>query len=154
MARVKGTVKWFSQEKGYGFITAEGNQDYFFGVRDIIGAVLPVTGSLVTFTPSTGPKGPKAIEITILSQPEHSTQDNKIKCPHCAHQIIPRLVTYKGESEKSLCPFCGGTVKDFTGTSILDDLGDIFWGMIRNIAVAIIDTATAIVIEIKKSKKK
>ncbi|HBS2670143.1 TPA: cold shock domain-containing protein, partial [Klebsiella pneumoniae] len=39
-------------------------------------------------------------------------------------------------------------------TSILDDLGDIFWGMIRNIAVAIIDTATAIVIEIKKSKKK
>lgn len=62
----------------------------------------------------------------------------------------PRLVTYKGESEKSLCPFCGGTVKDFTGTSILDDLGDIFWGMIRNIAVAIIDTATAIVIEIKK----
>ncbi|MDR8434247.1 cold shock domain-containing protein, partial [Acinetobacter baumannii] len=22
---MKGTVKWFSQEKGYGFITAEGN---------------------------------------------------------------------------------------------------------------------------------
>ncbi|MDU5892908.1 MAG: hypothetical protein E6Z30_03625, partial [Atopobium minutum] len=111
-------------------------------------------GSQVTFTPTTGPKGPKAIEIIILSQPEHAAPDNKIKCPHCARQIIPRLVTYKGESEKSLCPFCGGTVKDFTGTSILDDLGDIFRGIIRNIAVAIIDTATAIVIEIKKSKKK
>ena len=76
---MKGTVKWFSQEKGYGFITAEGNQDYFFGVRDVIGAVLPATGSQVTFTPSTGPKGPKAIEITILSRPPNYSPLNHLQ---------------------------------------------------------------------------
>ena len=28
--------------------------------------------------------------------------------------MVPRLITYQGSIEKSVCPFCGGTYKDFS----------------------------------------
>ena len=33
---MKGTVKMFNREKGYGFITAEDNQDYFFHYSSLL----------------------------------------------------------------------------------------------------------------------
>jgi cold shock protein len=44
--------------------------------------------------------------------------DDRIKCPSCDKKIIPRLITYQGEPEKSVCPFCGATVRIF-GSNIL-----------------------------------
>ncbi|MCD8074195.1 MAG: cold shock domain-containing protein [Lachnospiraceae bacterium] len=35
--QVKGTVKWFSAQKGYGFITAESGRDYYVHYSEIIG---------------------------------------------------------------------------------------------------------------------
>lgn len=80
---MKGMVKWFSQEKGYGFIIVEGNQDYFFGVRDVIGVVLFVIGFQVIFILVIGFKGLKVIEIIIFLQFEYIVLDNKIKCFYC-----------------------------------------------------------------------
>lgn len=34
---MRGTVKWFSNEKGYGFITGEDGKDYFVHYTDING---------------------------------------------------------------------------------------------------------------------
>ncbi|MGL6400073.1 cold shock domain-containing protein [Aeromonas veronii] len=38
---MQGTVKWFSSEKGYGFITSEAGEDHYFNVQSINGASLP-----------------------------------------------------------------------------------------------------------------
>ena len=61
-----GTVKWFSDEKGYGFITpSDGANDLFVHHSDIIGDGFKTLaeGAQVTYEPSSGDKGPKAINV-------------------------------------------------------------------------------------------
>ena len=60
-----GTVKWFNEEKRFGFITHdEGGQDLFVhqtGLAD--GARSLADGAKVTFDAEEGPKGPKAVNV-------------------------------------------------------------------------------------------
>ncbi len=113
---MKGTVKWFSEDKGYGFITDDDGQDYYFGIRSISGTDLPANKDIVEFIPQKASRGLRANNINILEKKKtHTTRspDQRIECPSCERKIIPRLVTYRGEPDKSLCPFCGATVKNF-----------------------------------------
>jgi len=36
-ANMRGKVKWFSRERGYGFITDEQARDHYFSVQDVRG---------------------------------------------------------------------------------------------------------------------
>jgi CspA family cold shock protein len=64
-AMATGTVKWFNEEKRFGFITPdEGGQDLFVhqtGIADG-GRALP-DGVKVEFEAEDGPKGPKAVNV-------------------------------------------------------------------------------------------
>lgn len=64
----QGTVKWFNDEKGYGFITRDGGSDLFVHFRSIIGEGRRtlVEGQSVTFVEVEGQKGPQADEVTPL----------------------------------------------------------------------------------------
>jgi cold shock protein len=56
----KGRVKWFSEEKGYGFISSEGGgEDIFVHYTDIegIGFRSLKEGERVSYAPARGPKG-------------------------------------------------------------------------------------------------
>ena len=61
-----GTVKWFSDEKGFGFITPDGGgRDLFVHFSGITGdgyRSLSV-GAKVSFEEENGDKGPKAINV-------------------------------------------------------------------------------------------
>jgi cold shock protein len=63
-----GTVKWFNEEKRFGFITPdEGGQDLFVhqtGLAD--GARSLADGAKVEFEAEQGPKGPKAVNVKVL----------------------------------------------------------------------------------------
>jgi CspA family cold shock protein len=65
----EGTVKWFSEEKGYGFITPdEGDKDVFVhrtGVAAETGGTLS-DGARVSFETQDGEKGPKAVDVKPL----------------------------------------------------------------------------------------
>jgi cold shock protein len=64
-----GTVKWFSDAKGYGFITPdEGGKDLFVHHSAIAGngfRSLP-EGAKVTYDTEQGPKGPAAANVRVL----------------------------------------------------------------------------------------
>jgi CspA family cold shock protein len=64
-----GTVKWFNEEKRYGFITPdEGGQDLFVhqtGLMD--GARALPDGTKVEFEAEEGPKGPKAVNVKTVA---------------------------------------------------------------------------------------
>jgi len=60
-----GTVKWFNNTKGYGFITAEDGTDVFVHHSDIQGEGFKSLdeGETVEFDITQGDKGPKAANV-------------------------------------------------------------------------------------------
>ncbi len=60
-----GTVKWFNETKGYGFITQESGGDVFAHFSEIQGDGFRTLaeGDAVTFDVVEGEKGPKATNI-------------------------------------------------------------------------------------------
>jgi CspA family cold shock protein len=63
-----GTVKWFSNNKGYGFIEREDGPDVFvhFSAINADGYRSLEEGQRVEFTIEQGPKGPQAANVTLL----------------------------------------------------------------------------------------
>jgi cold shock protein len=62
----EGIVKWFSQEKGYGFITPDdGSRDHFVHYSEIQGSGFRnlVEGQRVSFESQEGSKGPQAAQV-------------------------------------------------------------------------------------------
>ncbi len=63
-----GTVKWFNESKGFGFITpAEGGKDVFvhFSAIQAEGFKVLAEGQTVNFNVEDGPKGPQATNVTV-----------------------------------------------------------------------------------------
>ena len=66
MARLQGTVKWFNDAKGYGFISREGGPDVFVHFSAIQGSGFKslAEGDHVEFEIVQGQKGPQAADVT------------------------------------------------------------------------------------------
>ncbi|MFD0620039.1 MULTISPECIES: cold shock domain-containing protein [Paenibacillus] len=65
---MKGTVKWFNAEKGYGFIQVEGGDDVFVHFSAIQGEGFKTLeeGQSVEFEITQGNRGPQAASVTKL----------------------------------------------------------------------------------------
>jgi len=63
----KGTVKWFNDDKGFGFIEQEDGEDVFAHYSEIIGDGYKSLseGQEVTFDLEQGEKGPKALNVEV-----------------------------------------------------------------------------------------
>lgn len=111
---MKDKVKWFSKEKGYGFITDKENNDLYFGVQDIIGPDLPEHGDIVEYESYIGREDKtcaKDIKIVTRKFPEFK----KIPCGSCGIDVEPKLWHYGGSDftnvqTQYLCPHCGNSL--------------------------------------------
>jgi CspA family cold shock protein len=66
--RIQGVVKWFSAEKGYGFITPDDGPDVFvhYSAIQSSGYRKLEAGDKVEFEITEGPKGKQASEVTTV----------------------------------------------------------------------------------------
>ncbi len=65
---MKGTVKWFNNQKGYGFISDESENDVFvhYSGLNMEGFKSLEEGQEVEFDVTEGAKGPQAVNVTKL----------------------------------------------------------------------------------------
>ena len=64
----KGTVKWFNNQKGYGFSSDETGSDVFvhYSGLNMDGFKTLEEGQTVEFDVTAGTKGPQAVNVTVL----------------------------------------------------------------------------------------
>ena len=69
MSTTTGTVQWFNEAKGFGFIEQESGPDVFahFSAIAAEGFKTLMEGQKVEFTVTEGQKGPQAENITVIS---------------------------------------------------------------------------------------
>ena len=87
-----GTVQWFSNSKGYGFIRGQDGVERFFHVTDLAGNFIPDRGESVFFQSRLDGKGPRATGIRLtegmISENHRQRHKNgRIPCPTVAHQL-------------------------------------------------------------------
>jgi CspA family cold shock protein len=66
--KMHGSVRWFSDQKGYGFLTGEDGNDYFIHFSNINGEGFKTLrqDDQVSFEVEQGSKGPEASNVTVL----------------------------------------------------------------------------------------
>lgn len=70
MARMQGVVKWFNNEKGYGFISRDGADDLFVHYSEIQGNGYRTLneGEMVEYNITDGKKGKQASAVTVVRE--------------------------------------------------------------------------------------
>lgn len=61
---MNGTVKWFNNKKGYGFIIGEDSKEYFFHHTGLLNNYVPTEKDAVVFETKKGDKGMQAVNVT------------------------------------------------------------------------------------------
>ena len=62
----EGTVKFFNNSKGFGFIKPDNGNDIFFHISEVQGAE-PQDGDKVQFEEGQGKKGPCAVNVRVVN---------------------------------------------------------------------------------------
>jgi len=58
-----GTIKFYNEDKGYGFIKCSDGVEVFFHVSGLLNNWIPKSGDRVNFSVIDGKRGPKAVDV-------------------------------------------------------------------------------------------
>jgi CspA family cold shock protein len=61
---MKGTVKFFNDMKGFGFVVGEDDKEYFVHQSELAEGVSLDEGDAIEFEPTEGDRGPKATKVS------------------------------------------------------------------------------------------
>ena len=93
---MKGTVKFFNDMKGFGFIAAEDGKEVFVHQSDLKEGTTLREGDSVTFDVEEGDRGPKAVNVELASADEGSEE-----APQEAAEEAPQEEAVEENTEES-----------------------------------------------------
>ena len=74
-----GKVKWFSLEKGFGFIASDEGEDVYLASTSLPEGVSTVKpGTKLDFSVADGRRGPQALSVKIIDAPPSLAENNRI----------------------------------------------------------------------------
>lgn len=90
MDRQRGTVKWFSRDKGWGFIQLQSGEDIFVHHSDIVGEgfVTLEDGEAVEFSVEEMEKGPRARDVRTLDEQGEPRTETGSERPEAAASAL------------------------------------------------------------------
>ena len=79
-----GRVKWFSLEKGFGFIASDEGEDVYLAASSLPAGVTTVKpGTKLEFGVADGRRGPQALSVVIVDAPTKAyvgARNKKLRC--------------------------------------------------------------------------
>ena len=122
---MKGMIKFYNKDKGFGFVVGENNKDYYFNHEVIPFGHMPNSGDMVEFEVSDKPtsskhKEPTIAKMTMTGEQAKGAGNGKTQCQHCGSQCVPRLYFSHGEATHSVCPFCGKNIQVFLDENTIE----------------------------------
>lgn len=129
---LNGNVKWFSNDKGYGFIHVPNRDDYYFHVSEVNGAELPGNGDSVSFKPGIGKNGkPAATEVIVTSKQSNSQKNEKPYYGKATYtSYIDDSPIYESKKRTKLRACIGGVIGALVGYFGFDGRGIIFGSLV------------------------
>lgn len=80
-----GRVKWFSLEKGFGFVSSEEGEDVYLAAAALPAGVTTVkAGTKLEFGVAEGPRGPQALSVRIIDEPNSVVANTRINADDLA----------------------------------------------------------------------
>lgn len=111
---MEGSVKFYKSDDGYGFIQGENGQEYYFNIRAVKDLDVRIErGDFAQFDLQGTKKnsGRKASAVKIEIYKPRRESPNRVVCPNCGKECMPRLAFQNGHPTESYCPFSGGLVR-------------------------------------------
>lgn len=83
-------------------------------MRDVSGAQLPDAGDIGELEEVRTARGLRAKRVRIVSRGQQGNRtDDRETCRHCGKKMVLRLIVASGQLQRSVCPFCGETYRQF-----------------------------------------
>ncbi|CAB5240284.1 unannotated protein [freshwater metagenome] len=83
-----GRVKWFSLEKGFGFIASDEGEDVYLAATSLPEGVSTIKpGTKLDFSVADGRRGPQALSVKIIDAPPSLAANNRINSDDLAAMI-------------------------------------------------------------------
>jgi len=83
-----GRVKWFSLEKGFGFIASEEGEDVYLAASSLPAGVSTVKpGTKLEFGVADGRRGPQALSVVIIDAPPSLVENSRVNSDDLAATI-------------------------------------------------------------------
>ena len=83
-----GRVKWFSLEKGFGFIASDEGEDVYLAATSLPEGVTTVKpGTRLEFGVADGRRGPQALSVRIIDAPPSLVENNHVNADDLAAMI-------------------------------------------------------------------